>query len=95
MLLATFFGKRTRGEFRAKTADLVNPRQTTFEKRRMQTAAPTTSRRARVGEEARPSRTDRHAFAARALLGCQRTGVRAARRVQGFATFGDATNVWS
>ena len=30
MLLATFFGKRTRGEFRAKTADLVNPRQTNY-----------------------------------------------------------------
>ena len=57
----------------------------------MQTAAPDTSRRARVGEEARPSRGDRHVLAPRALLGCQRTDLRAARRAQGFATFGEPT----
>ena len=67
--------------FRA-SFNLVNPRPTTFEKRQMQTAAPATSRRARVGEEARPSRANRRTFAARALLGCQRTVVRAARRVK-------------
>ena len=87
MLLATFFGKRTRGEF-AKTADLVNPRQTNYfrETPDADSRAHHFEARAR-GEEARPSRTDRHAFAARALLGCQRTGVRAARIFQGFANF--------